>query len=168
MGCGSSKLKGDEMADLASPPPPTKPSTSNKSPISTSISSVPLPTNTTTAPTTRPHLPSNQTTNNTNNNNFQSTYTHTISSPEQEPPQPKQQSLSQRWKERKRGVPEPKDENGRGLYTGKTTDELVKMGASQVVDGRVVTGGIGCMVRKGEMAGEGEIWIFLGFVLWFV
>ncbi len=64
-----------------------------------------------------------------------------LSPPEQQPPlQPKKQTFSQRYKERKRGVPEPKDENGRGLYTGKTTDELVKIGASQVIDGRILAG----------------------------
>ncbi len=54
----------------------------------------------------------------------------------------KRQSLSQRWKER-HGVPEPKDEHGRGVYSGKTTEELVQQARSQVVDGRVVMEGAG-------------------------
>lgn len=137
MGCGSSKLKGDEITDLSSPPPP-HPSKSNRS--STTSSSAPQPINTTTSTTTTTtdsHLPSNQ---DPTNNGFQSTYTHTLSPQKEQKQPPKKQSLSQRWRERK-GVPEPKDENGRGLYTGMTTDELVKMGGSQVVDGRVYEAG---------------------------
>jgi hypothetical protein len=54
-------------------------------------------------------------------------------------PTQKKQSLSQRWKER-HGVPEPKDENGRGLYSGKTTDELIALSRKQIPDGRVYMG----------------------------
>ncbi|ERF70040.1 hypothetical protein EPUS_03592 [Endocarpon pusillum Z07020] len=133
MGCGSSKLKGDEITDLSSPPLPPNPSKSERSSAS---SSAPQPINTTTT-TTDSHLPSNQ---NPTKNGFQSTFTHTLPPQKEHKQPPKKQSLSQRWKERK-GVPEPKDENGRGLYSGKTTDELVKIGGSQVVDGRVYAAG---------------------------
>ncbi|KAF7512556.1 hypothetical protein GJ744_000817 [Endocarpon pusillum] len=133
MGCSSSKLKGDEITDLSSPPLAPHPSKFNRSSTS---SSAPQPINTTTT-TTDSRLPSNQ---DPTNNGFQSTYTHNVPPQKEQKQAPKKQSLSQRWKERK-GVPEPKDENGRGLYSGKTTEELVKMGGSQVVDGRVFAAG---------------------------
>lgn len=54
-------------------------------------------------------------------------------------------SLRSLWKDRNnRGVHEPKDENGRGLYTGMTTEELVKRGGAQPADGRVLAAGDAC------------------------
>jgi hypothetical protein len=134
MGNTSSRLKGDAIPDLttqpselsAAPPKPTSLSlqpTSAKHTTSTTTTNPLQTTNTHTLPhepsTTQPdkHAATPSTTNNNN--------------------KPRKQSLAQRWKERK-GVPEPKDENGRGIYSGKTTEELIKQARQQIVDGRML------------------------------
>jgi hypothetical protein len=128
MGSGGSKLKGEAVPDITSHSPKTE-------------SSPPK------------HTDGPEMHNEYGNKTFDSTYAHDLSQgasapqPSKTPssqaqptdnnkPKPRKQSLKQMWKERK-GVPEPKDENGRGIYSGKTTEELVKQARSQVVDGRI-------------------------------
>jgi hypothetical protein len=132
MGNTSSKLKGDAIPDLTFPP--SEPSVASPKP---------------TSPSPQPALAKK--TASTTTNPFQSTknppFPHepTTSQPDKHttPPfstsnnKPRKQSLAQRWKERK-GVPEPRDENGRGIYSGKTMEELVKQGGQQIVDGRML------------------------------
>jgi hypothetical protein len=140
MGCTASNLKGDAVSDLASSPSKSQPLHSSSLQPKSISSDQPEKHDGTTSTKA-----------------FDSTYyTHTIPPPQQDltpqqPPtskqpepadtkedtnKPRKQSLAQRWKERK-GVPEPKDEHGRGVYSGKTTEELVKQARAQVVDGRV-------------------------------
>lgn len=58
------------------------------------------------------------------------------SSPE---PRPKQ-SLYARFRARKLGSPEPRDADGRGLYTGMTSEELVRLARGQKVEWMGVVG----------------------------
>lgn len=146
MGCTGSKLKGDDVPDLTSTPPrPSKPETS-LAPQQTTITTSDLPEKqpTTDSQTTYPHsLPQQPA---QNNKEPSSSITQTPPEGPNKPPtldthnRPRKQSLAQRWKERK-GVPEPKDENGRGLYSGMTTEDLIKLSRSQIVDGRVCAAG---------------------------
>jgi hypothetical protein len=144
MGSTNSKLKGDAIPDLISTtPPPSKPDTSSTPPPHTTnnhTSRDPTKKHQQQQPPTTPYTPSIQSDRLPQPSKEPSSFSSTINAetPPQEPSptKPRKQSLKQRWKER-RGVPEPKDENGRGLYSGKTTDELVKQARSQVVDGRI-------------------------------
>ena len=134
MGCTTSKLKGDHTDDLISSYPSNSQPPASPPTEKTTRTRLPTGTKAETETETETRIPDTKT--------FESTFASAMTPSHERPPNEKarKQSLRLLWKERK-GVHEPKDENGRGLYSRLTTEELVKMGGAQPVDGRVRAGG---------------------------
>lgn len=137
MGCSSSKLKGESIPDLTSKDTPIHlTSLVEDNDSETRDAGAKGDLNSASPHTRSAHQAEVQ----NSTRPLKNTFTTDLAEPTTSN-KPRKQSLKQRWKER-RGVPEPKDENGRGIYTGKTTEELIRDARRQPVDGRDLAGNV--------------------------
>jgi hypothetical protein len=148
MGSGGSKLKGEKVSDLtSSPPPPPKQGThsrksASRNPDQPAHTSDDDKTYTSTFTNTysQDHNAPQPSAEQQPQKPFENTFTHDPPPQDNEAGEKsRRQSLKDRWKTR-HGVPEPRDENGRGVYTGKTKEEQARHARSLPIEPWAVVG----------------------------